>query len=174
MKADLSVVGPRFSRPARVAAAATRFFAGEPMHSLATYTSGAASVNTVVVAAADTPVIGTHTFLGVSNKSALVSAANAVVAHKTSISVPVPQCTIIRGKGETAANIDTDAELLAILQDVVLIDYNATGSPTSGPLYTIKDTSSADTSGLTIVDGNIALGTLDVVVDARALRSDVV
>ena len=58
MRGDLSVVGLQVSYPVRIAASATRFLAGEPLHSLAALTTGTADVNTYVLAAADTPVIG--------------------------------------------------------------------------------------------------------------------
>jgi hypothetical protein len=86
---------------------------------------------------------------------------------------PIPWLGRIRGKAETAASVDTAAELLGIIGDAVLIDYAATGSPSSGPLYTIKEVASADTSGLEVVGGNIAKGLLEVVVDGRAYRHDV-
>lgn len=177
MKGDLSVVGVQTELPIRVAASATRWQVGEPMHNLASWTSGAASVNTFVVAAADTPVIGTHTFGGVAIKAALpyvgVGTVPTIVAQTSIVARPISDLGRLRGKAETAANIDTDAELLAIILDLVLIDYNATGGVGSTPLYTIKDSASANTSGLQIIDGNIAKGTLDVIVDPRAYRSTV-
>lgn len=89
------------------------------------------------------------------------------------MALPVPYVGRIRGKAETSANVDTLTELALIWGDVTLIDYNATGASDGGPLYTIKDVASADTSGLEIVGGNIALQTLDVVVAAQAYRHDV-
>ena len=56
---------------------------------------------------------------------------------------------------------------------MVLIDYAATGSVSSGPLYTIKETASADTSAFQVFDGDVVKGTLDVTVDQRAYRFDV-
>lgn len=177
MKADLQVVGFTQELPRRIAASATRFYVGEPLHNLGTLTSGAVSVNTFVVAAAATPVIGTHRFGGIANKDALPPVPNGasatVVAHTTMASCPVSDLGRIRGKGKTFANVDTDAEILLIIGDAVLIDYAATGSPSSGPLYTINDTASANTSGLEIIEGNAARGTLDVVVDPRAYRNTV-
>ena len=55
---DLKVIGPQSTFNARVAASATRFQTGEPLHSLVALTTGTADVNTFVLAAADTPVIG--------------------------------------------------------------------------------------------------------------------
>lgn len=172
MKADLHTVGFCQELPRRISASATHFYAGEPLHSVATYSSGAASVNNFVAAAAATPVIGTHRFGGVAIREAQpVTAGSTVVAHTTLASCPIPNLGRIRGVGKTFANIDTAAELLAIIGDLVLIDYAATGSPTGGPLYTIQDTASANTSGLELVEGNIARGTLDVTVHGSAYRS---
>lgn len=171
MKADLKTVGFAQELPRRISASATRFYAGEPLHSTATSSSGAASANDYVPAAADTPVVGTHRFGGVCIKNSLPD-SGTIVAHTTMAACPIPNLGRIRGKGETGTNIDTAAELLAIIGDYTLIDYAATGSPSSGPLYTVKDTASADTSGLEIVEGNIFRGTLDVTVIGVAYRWD--
>ena len=174
MKKDLQFIGiSGGSRRFRVAASATRFYVGEPIHNVGTYTSGAISVNTWVVAAADTPVIGTHNFAGLANRDAKVNSAGTVIAQTGEVAVPIASVTRIRGKAETAASIDTDAELLALLYDATLIDYSSTGSALSGPLYTIKEAASANSSGLVIVDGDIAKGTLDVIVSSNALRQAV-
>lgn len=172
MQADLQVVGFSQELKRRIGASATRFYAGEPLHSTATLSSGAISANVFVPAAADTPVIGTHRFGGIAIKNAL-PASGTVIAHETVAACPIPWLGRIRGKGESAAAIDTDAELLALIGSVTLIDYAATGSPSSGPLYTLKTTVSADTSGLEIVGGNINKGLLEVTIDGRAYRHDV-
>lgn len=173
MRGDLKVIGAQASRRVRVAASATRYEVGEPLHSVATYSSGVASANTFVLAAADTPVIGTHNFGGVALSNCQPFATGTVVAHGAWVAAPVPHVGIIRGKGETAANVDTDAEILLIIMDKSLIDYSATGASDGGELYTIKDTAAADVNGLTIIEGNAAKGTLDVIVDARAYCADV-
>ncbi len=173
MRADLSVVGFAQEVKRRIAASATRYEAGEPLHNLGTLSSGVSSVNTFVLAAADTPVIGTHRFGGIAINPAKPQPTGTLVAHTTVAACPVPNLGRIRGKGETFANVDTDAELILIIGDVTLIDYNSTGGSDGGELYTIKDVASADTSGLEIVDGNIAKGTLDVTVDVHAYRSDI-
>lgn len=115
----------------------------------------------------------THKFGGIANENSENVAAGTVAEQFLNCATPVPGVGRIRGKAETAANVDTLTELALLIQDVVLIDYAATGGTDGGQLYTIKDAASADTSGLEIVGGNPALATLDVVVDARAYRSDV-
>lgn len=174
MLGDLSVIGPQATIPCRVAASATRYEVGEPLVLSVTYTSGAAGTNTCTLAAADFPVAdtsGAHfTFQGIALNRCKPLDSGTVVAHETQAARPIPEIGRIRGKAETAGNIDTDAELLAILHDLTLIDYNATGAPDGGELYTIKDTASADTSLLEIIDGNTVKGTLDVLVDRAAYR----
>lgn len=173
MIADLKVIGPAASFGRYLIAGGTQIKAGEPVHTTGTLSSGAASANTWVLAAADTPVIGTHKFGGVAVENSENAAAGTTLEQFLNCACPVPYVGRIRGKAETAASVDTLTELGLLIQDTVLIDYNATGGADGGELYTIKEVASADTSGLEIVGGNIALQTLDVVVDARAYRHDV-
>lgn len=173
MRGDLSVVGTQTEYRIRVAAAATRYEVGEPMHNLGSLTSGVSSVNTYVLAAADTPVIGTHNFGGIAIKPCVPFKTGTVLAHASVVARPIAAAGIIRGKAETFASADSDSEILGLLGDVTLIDYNSTGGSDGGELYTIKEVASADTSGLRIVEGNAAKGTLDVEVDPRAYRHDV-
>jgi len=154
------------ARPFRVAASATRGYAGDPINNLGVRTSGASSVNTVVVLTDGKPIVGTDQFIGVAVESMKVNSAGTVVAHSLSVAVPIPHCTRIRGKAETPASIATDAELLAIL-------FDSTSFGLSGGVYTISETAAGDSEGLMIVEGNIVKGTLDVVVDARVMRTDV-
>lgn len=174
MKNDLQVIGISCGvRPFRVAASATRFYAGEPIHSAQTYSSGAIGGNTWIVAANDTPLVGTYMLGGIASRDAQVNSSGTVITQKGEVIVPLPWASRIRGKAETTASVNTDAELLAILYDVTLIDYNSTGSSLSGPLYTLKETVTTDAGGLTIIDGDIVKGTLDTIVDFRALRNDI-
>ena len=170
MRGDLSVIGLQVSFPVRVAASATRYEAGEPLHSLAALTTGTADVNTYVLAAADSPVIGTHKLGGVAKRGAEPRNSTAtLVAHWSNCARPVAYNGILRGKAEVPGSVDTLTELVGILQDVSLIDYNATGGTDGGELYTLKEADSgADTSGLEFVGGNVAVGTLDAVVLAAA------
>lgn len=174
MRMDLSTVGLSSAIKRYIVAAGTAIEAGEPLHNLGTMSAGVSSVNTYVLAAADTPVIGTHRFGGVTLRGSDNSGAGTTLEQFITCSCPVPYVGRIRGRAETVANVDTMTELALLLGDTVLIDYNATGASDGGQLYTIKDAASADTSGLEIVAGNPAQGTLDVVVDARAYRHDVV
>lgn len=173
MRADLRVIGFAQTLPRRVAASTTRYYPGEPLHATGTFTSGVSSTNVYVPAAADTPVIGTHRFGGIAIKNPVPFSTGTLVAHTTMSSNPVAWVGQIEGKGEVFANVDTDTEILGLIGDVTLIDYAATGGVGSTPLFTIKDVASADTSGLEIVEGNAAKGTLRVVVAGQAYRHDI-
>lgn len=173
MRADLQVIGFSNTLPRRIAASATRYEVGEPLHSVATSSSGAASVNTYVLAAADTPVIGTHRFGGVAIRQAQPLITGTIVAHETMAACPIPSVGRIRGKAETATSVDTDSEILGLIGDYVLIDYNSTGGADGGELYTVKNAASADTSALEIVFGDPVKQTLDVTIDGRGYRHDV-
>jgi len=170
---DLKVKGPQSTRGVYIAASGTAIQAGEPLHSLGTLTNGVNGTNESVLAAADTPVIGTHRFSGVAVQDSALNAAGTTLAQFLNCAKPVPYIGWITGNAEVVASVDTLSELHGLIGDVVLIDYNATGATDGGQLYTIKVAASADTSGLEIVGGNYVLGTLDVTVDARAYRHDV-
>jgi len=173
-RADLKVIGPAAIFAKFVTSGGTAIQAGEPLHRVGhSYTSGVSDVNTIVLAAADTPVIGTHSFAGVANENSENAAAGTTNTQYLNTAVPVPSVGRIRGKAETPGSVDTASEMNGFVGDVTLIDYNATGAADGGQLYTIKEVASADTSGLEIVGGNVALQTIDVVVDGRAFRTDV-
>jgi len=173
MKADLQVVGLQASVNLRVAASATRFEAGEPLYSTASLTSGAASANTFVLAAADFVQNGTNWFGGVALEGAEPkNSTGTLTAQTVTCARPAPYMGMLRGKAETVASVDTDAELLLILNDVTRVDYNSTGGTDGGELYTIKQTAAQDTDLLTIIGGNPAKSTLDVLVDPLAYRID--
>lgn len=177
-KADLKVIGPAAIFPRYVVSGGTKIRVGEPVHNLGTLSSGANSVNTSVLAAADTPVIAaittsTHAFRGIANEDAILAAAGTTVTQYLNTACPVPHVGRIRGTAEVGTNVDTASELAGLIGDATLFDYNSTGATDGGPLYTVKDVASADTSGLEIVGGNTALSTLDVVVHALAYRVDI-
>lgn len=115
----------------------------------------------------------THKWGGIALKDSVNVAAGTTATQYLTTSNPVPHIGRIAGAAETTSSMDTASELNGLVQDVVLIDYSATGAADGGQLYTIKVLGSADTSGLEIVGGNSALGTLEVTIDARAYRHDV-
>lgn len=149
----------------RVAASATRGYAGEPLITTGTFTSGVATVNTVVVATDGTGVIGTDVVVGLAVSDMIVNSAGTVVASKLTVGVPVPFVTKWRGRHKTAASADTDTELLGLLFDMALFDLTST-------TYT-WDASAADTSAFQVRDGNPVRSTLDCVIDPRGMRVDI-
>jgi len=165
-KIDVGVIGISAVQKHRVAASATRFYAGEPIIFAGTYTSGVASVNTVVVLTDGKPVIGTDNFVGVSAQDAPVGTDTTVDADWVDIVEVIPNFTRMRAKAKTTGNVDTLTELVGLLWDFVLFDL------TTG-VYTIDETAAADTSGLTIRGGIWEQSMLDVVVDPRAMRADI-
>lgn len=170
---DLKVKGIQSSKGVYIASGGTAILAGEPLHGLGALTSGVVNTNEYVLAAADTPVIGTHKFGGVALKDSDNAAAGTTNAQFLNCAKPAPYVGWITGLAETAASVDTLSELQGLIGDTVLIDYSATGAADGGQLYTIKVAASADTSGLEIIGGNYALQTIDATPDARAYRHDV-
>lgn len=160
---DLRTIGESKVKEYNVAAGATAINPGEPVLLYGTYTSGAASANTAIVLTDAKPVIGTDNFGGIAAKAATHTAS---VAGKVEVVRPLPNWTEIIGKAKDQSNIDTDAELLAVLGDLVLFDLTSS-------VYTIDETAAADTSGLRIEDGTPAKGEINVIVDARVMRNDV-
>jgi len=150
----------------RVAASATRAYAGEPLMMTPTYTTGVSDVNTVIVVTDNGPTIGTDEWKGLCAKDFEVDSAAAVTAHYTDVTQFIPYATKVRGKAETKANIDTQTELTGVLNDITRFHLASSS-------YRIQAGGEADTGALQIVDGNTSRGTLDCVVDARAFRTDI-
>lgn len=170
-KFDLRCVGlTAGTRRARVDASSDRGYVGEPVGVLApTHTNGVTDKNVVTRLADSDPVIGTDQFKGILNSDMLDAngkTTGAVVAQWVDVVAPIPNVTIIRGKAETKATIDTEAELILVLYDFAAFAFDDTN-------YTIQAGGEANTSGLEIVDGDPPHGTLDVVVDDRAMREAV-
>ena len=165
-KIDVAVIGVSAVQKHRVAASATRFYAGEPIIFAGTYSSGVASVNTVVVLTDGKPIIGTDNFVGIAAQDAPVGTDTTVDADWVDVIEVIPNFTRMRAKAKTAGNVDTLTELVGLLWDFVLFDL-------TGGVYTIDETAAADTSGLTIRGGIWEQSMLDVVVDPRAMRADI-
>ena len=159
---DISVVSESAGvRQFEVASGATAINPGEPVMRTPSYTSGVTDANTVVVLTDGKPVVATDELVGIA---ASAGTHTSSAAGTVNVIVPKPHETRIRGKAKTAGNVDTASELTNILHDLVLFDLTSS-------TYTIDDTASADTSGLQIMDGDIVKNTLDVEVDARAMRT---
>src|SRR3990167_3471791 len=99
MIGDVTVIGPAATFQRSIAAGGTAIEQGEPMHTVgSTSSSGEASVNEAVLAAADTPVIGTHLFRGIAAKKAVLAAAGTTTAQFMNTANPVPYVGRLRAK----------------------------------------------------------------------------
>ena len=138
----------------RTDAASTDILFGEP-----TMIGGGG--NNYAIALTDAkPVIATDELLGIAvSPSTHTASADGTIR----ISIVETNRTLLRGKAKSTANINTDAKLLAVLNDNVLFDL-------TGTAYTIDESVDGNTAGLMIRDGDIVLGTLDVVVKEHALN----
>ena len=138
----------------RTDAAATDLLIGEPAM------IGGGGNNYAIALTDAKPVIATDEFLGI-----VVRASDHTGSVDGTVLIDVPQTnkTVLRGRAKSAAAIDTDAELLAILNDNVLFDLTSSS-------YTIDESVDANTAGLMIRDGDIVRGTIDVVVKERAMN----
>lgn len=166
-KGDMSTVGiDGGNQPRRVAASATRYYTGEPMNWFPAISSGAAAVNTIVVLTDTKPRVATDQFQGLAAKDAVVNSSGTVVAHKAYVTVPIPLVTRIRARAKTAANVDTDTELLGVMGDALDMDLTAA-------VYTWDDVAASNASAFQCVDGNPAKSTLDCLVDPRGMRKDI-
>lgn len=161
---DISVVSEAAGvRQYEVASGATAINPGEPVMRTPTYSTGATDANTVVVLTDGKPTIGTDNFIGIAANAGTHTASAAGVVN---VIVPIPHKTLIRGDAATGTNIDTASELTNILGDLITFDL-------SSSTYTLDEDDTANASGLEIVTGDTTKLTLDVVVDARAMRTTV-
>lgn len=160
-KGNVKVVGQASRQPFRVAASATRGYAGEPMVVAPTYTAGVSSVNTVVVLTDDLPVIGTDQFVGILAKDMDPLLTGTIVAQKTLVDVPYANVTRMEASVTTAATADTETEAIGLLFDIYVFDLIAS-------VYTWKP-AAADTGGFTARWYNVARTALQCVADARVL-----
>lgn len=109
------------------------------------------------------PEIGTDAFVGIVVKEGTeTSSADGLVL----VNCPIPTQTVLRGDAHTATNINTAAKLLAYMHNSVCFDLTST-------TFTINEDEADDPNvhGLRIIDGNIAKGTLDVLVHSMVLES---
>lgn len=133
---------------------ARAIYAGEPIKSDTPATAGEFAIP---VAAGD-PEVGTDILLGIpSRDSDETSTADGEIEYITLL----PNRTVIRGKGTTAGNIDTAAELLALKGHWVCFDDTSS-------VYSIDENEATDPNvhGLQIIGGDIVKGTLDCVVSS--------
>ncbi len=136
-KGDIIIREPKITSTTRYATIATASIkSGEPI----VRTSGTAAV----AAAADgTPVVDTDELVGIAAGD---STDTATAAGTIDVYV-FNGGEILEIKAETSTNVDTDAEIAALMNDNLLLDL--TGSD-----YTIDSTAHSALNGLTVVGGN--------------------
>jgi hypothetical protein len=136
--------------------AATTILRGEPVK------IGGTGGNYVLRLADGDPEAGTDRMVGIAaaDGTATASADGVVQVYEV-----VPEKTVMRCKATTAANIDTAAKLLAILNDSVCFDLTST-------TFTVDEDEGDDPNvhGLSIVGGDITKGTLDFVLHEYAAK----
>lgn len=149
---DITIVDPagqKFpsARPFRTEAAATNILAGEPVK------IGGTGNNYVIPLATGEPEISADATVGVASST---STETAALDGTVDILLALPG-VVFRCAATTPANIDTDAELLAILNDRVTFDL------TTG-VYTVDENEGDNADhGLRIIAGDIVNGTLDFI-----------
>lgn len=168
----MRVIGQCSRQPFRIVAGAatTRGYTGDPMKNTATYSSGVASDNTVVLAVDDDVTVVTEQFVGILAKDMEVSAAGLVLAHRTVIDVPFPMISRIEALLKDTTTGDTEAEAIGLLNDIYMIDM--AGSAGSGT-YTWGP-AGADTAAFQAAWYNSPKGLLQCTVDVRGMsRKDI-
>lgn len=148
MALDVTIVkGLRPTESYRVeAGAAGSITPGKPVK------KGGTGGNYVVLLATGDPEIGTDEMVGIAASTSTDTAS----ADGTVDVYPVDENTVMRCKVTTAANLDTDAELLAVTGDNVTFDLTST-------TFTVDENEGDDPNvhGLRIIGGDIDAGTVD-------------
>jgi len=116
----------------------------------------------VILCANGDPEQGTDKFVGIALKE---STETSTVDGEVEVFVPATN-TVIEGKATTAANVDTQAEIDALVGDVVCLDLT-TGT------FTIDEDEGNDDNvhGFIIVGGDPVKGTLRVTCKAAILET---
>jgi len=142
---DIQVISPSDARVirCRTEAGATAILAGEPVK------IGGTGSNYVVPAADGEPNTTTLGLGVAASDSTQTSTTDGVV------DVYLFEPTVaFRAKAKSAAAIDTEAELLAIINDLVLFDLTSS-------TYTVDTAATNGAYGLRIIGGNVTQGTVD-------------
>lgn len=144
-------------RTFRTDANSTAIKVGEPVKVSGNYVTPLATAD---------PEIGTDRMVGIAASD---STHTASVDGTVDVYIPIPGVTVMRAKAHTAANIDTDAKVLGLLNDSVTFDLTST-------VYTVNEDEGddPDVHGLLIVDGNVTEGTLDFVLKSGASISGLI
>ena len=158
---DISVADPAGqhfppARTFRTEAGATTINAGEPCK------IGGTGNNYVIPLADGDPEISADVVVGVASST---SDETAALDGTVNVLLPLPG-VVFRCAATTPGNIDTDAELLAILNDRVTFDLAAS-------IYTVDENEGDNADhGLRIIGGDIVNGTLDFLFMQEASVTD--
>ena len=141
-------------RTFKTEAAGTAIAVGEPVK------IGGTGNNYVIPLATADPEIGTDRMVGIA---ASASTQTASADGTVDVYIPIPGVTVMRAKAHTGTNVDTDAEILALLNDSVTFDLTST-------VYTVNENEGddIDVHGLLIVGGDATEKTLDFVLKSGA------
>ena len=126
---------------------------------------GGTGNNFVVLLATGDPEIGTDRMVGIA-----ASISTDTVADNGFVDVLIPnESTVMTATATTPGNINTDAELLGVLNDSVTIDL-------TGAVFTINENEGDEPNvhGFMIVGGDIDQGTLDFVLNPSASQAGLV
>jgi hypothetical protein len=136
------------SIPMKTEAAATAILVGEPVQ------IGGTGNNFVIPMANGSPIVGTDVVAGIA-----ASDSNHTASANGIIQVYLPSDSAVWAcQATTPANMDTVAELTAILNDKVTFDL-------TGAIYTVDENEGdGSTHGLRIVGGDISTGTVYFVI----------
>ena len=119
------------------------------------------------------PTRGTNVFIGIAESSPNNRANTTALDGLQSIQL-VGAGSCLQGQATTVANINTDAKLLAILNDVTNFDRSAA---TLAGVLTIDETnttaSKSSTLSLVIVSGDVIKGSLRVYVQSGFFESNI-
>lgn len=120
------------------------------------------SGNNVVLMATGDPEVGTDVVVGIATST---STETATTDGTVDVVVPTPGL-VFSCKATTPGNMDTDAELEAILYDRVTFDLTST-------TFTVDEDEGDDTAhGLRIVGGNIVTGDVYFIIRQSGTISD--
>lgn len=138
----------------------TTILAGEPVK------LGGTGGNFVLRLADGDPETGTDRMVGIAVST---GTATASANGKVRVLEVVPEKTVLRCRATTAANIDTAAKILGVIQDSVCFDLTST-------TFTVDEDEGDDPNvhGLRIVNADAAAGTVDFVVHEGAAAGGLV
>jgi hypothetical protein len=136
------------------------YLPGEPLK------VGGTGTNFVLALATGDPLVATDEFVGICRKASTETSTADGEVEVTSIGAT----TVLRGQATTTTNMDTAAELVALIGDWIAMDV--TGAGTNGPtgVFTFDENEGTDPNvhGIKIITGNVVKGSLDCVVHPNA------